>query len=110
MTTKPLYIDRDGNSITLEQMSTLMIDHDYCRIKKTTIAHIEGTEKIEISTVWLPGRISPTSGRAMYETMIFGGPEDGWQRQYDDVEEAKQGHNFAVMLSNGMRIQDRLVK
>lgn len=110
MTTEPLYIDRDGNSVTLEQISMLMLDRDYCRIKKTTIAHIDGTEKIEISTVWLPGKISFKSGRPVYETMIFGGPEDGWQKQYDDVEEAKRGHDFAVQLSNGMRLQDRLAK
>lgn len=110
MTTETTYLDKDGNTVTLAQMSVLMLDQDYCRVKKSQIAHIDGSEQIEISTVWLPGRVSASSGRPLFETMIFGGPENGWMRQYDDIEEAKRGHDFAVQLSNGMRLQDRLAK
>ena len=32
----------------------------------------------------------------LYETMIFGGPMDGYQEQYATVEEAREGHDEAL--------------
>lgn len=104
------YIDKEGNAITYAELTHLFTDKDYCRIKKTDIAHIEGNEEISVSTVWLAGQKSMSTGGPLFETMIFGGPENGWQKQYSDVEEAKRGHDFAVHLCTGMREKDKLAK
>jgi hypothetical protein len=101
------YVDKHGEKITHEQMLELAIDQGYCRVKKTQIAHIDGDERIEVSTVWLPGLSSVDSGKPVFETMIFGGPETGWSRQYSSLEEAKRGHDFAIHLCTGMREQDK---
>lgn len=101
------YVDKYGKKVTHEEMLELAIDQAYCRIKKTQVAHIDGIERIEVSTVWLPGSRSVT-GQPVFETMIFGGPETGWMKQYSDIEEAKRGHDFAIHLCTGMRAQDRV--
>jgi hypothetical protein len=104
------YVDKYGKKITHEEMIELAIDQSYCRIKKTQVAHIDGEERIEVSTVWLPGSKSVPEGKPVFETMIFGGPETGWMKQYTSLEEAQRGHDFAIHLCTGMRTQDRLVK
>lgn len=104
------YVDKYGNSITHEAMLNLAIDDEYCRVGKTQVAHIDGNESIEVSTVWLPGLSSEVDGKPVFETMIFGGPEDQWTRRYTNIDEAGLGHNFAVHLCTGLRAQDRLVK
>lgn len=103
------YIDKYGNEITKEEMLELAIDQSYCRINKTQIAHIDGVERIEVSTVWLPGQPSIAEGKPVFETMIFGGPETGWMKRYTSIEEALRGHNFAIHLCTGLRAQDRVV-
>jgi hypothetical protein len=103
------YIDKYGNKVTHEELLELAIDQGYCRVSKTQVAHIDGIERIEVSTVWLPGSRSIT-GQPVFETIIFGGPENGWIKQYNDIETAKLGHNFAIQLCTGLRLQDRLVK
>lgn len=102
------YVDKYGKKITHEEMLELAIDQGYCRINKTQVAHIDGVERIEVSTVWLPGSIS-IAGHPVFETMIFGGPETGWMKQYGSIEEAKHGHNFAIHLCTGLRAEDRVV-
>jgi hypothetical protein len=102
-----IYLDKHGESITREQMLELMIDQEYCRIKKTQIAHIDGDERIEVSTVWLPGHLSVSGDKPLFETMIFGGPETGWSKQYSSIDEARRGHDFAIHLCTGMRAQDK---
>ena len=102
------YVDKYGKKITEDEMLELGIDQGYCRISKTQVAHIDGIERIEVSTVWLPGSRSVPEGKPVFETMIFGGPETGWMKQYTSIEEAKHGHNFAVHLCTGMRAQDRV--
>lgn len=99
--------DRDGNLVPVEKITELAIDREYCRLMKTSIAHVDGDERIEISTVWVPQAIS-NKGGPVYETLIFGGPETGWSRLTTDVDSARHTHLFAIQLSNGMRARDRL--
>lgn len=35
----------------------------------------------------------------LFETMIFGGANDGWQDRYETIEEARKGHRKAVELA-----------
>jgi hypothetical protein len=107
--TEPFGFDKDGNKITESEMLILASDPDYRRIAKTSIPHIDGNEDISISTVWLP-ILGGINQRPLFETMIFGGPEDGWMKQSTDEAEASANHKLAVHLCTGLRAQDRLVK
>ena len=56
--------------------------------------------KIRVSTVFLGldhsfGRGAPI----LFETMIFGGKEDGYQQRYTSLEESMLGHERAVELA-----------
>jgi hypothetical protein len=58
---------------------------------------------IQISTVFLGLDHSfsflEESPPVLWETMIFGGEEDGYQERYCTKEEALEGHKIAVMLA-----------
>lgn len=99
------YFDKYGEKISYSRLMELAVDTDYTRIKVSQIAHIDGDESITVSTVWLWSGVLATG--PMFETMIFGGPEDGWRKQYTSIDEAKLGHDFAVHLCTGMREQDK---
>lgn len=103
-----IHIDKFGKEVSAFDMLRLAVDKDYCRIKKSDVAHIDGTEIIQVSTVWLPGVLSSTGPKPVFETMIFGGPEDGWTKRYSDIEEARRGHDYALHLSTGMRDKDKM--
>src|SRR5262245_20305996 len=55
-------------------------------------------DRAEISTVFLvhnhnfPGRGKPL----LFETMVFGGPNNGWCRRYTTWDEAERGHATTV--------------
>lgn len=108
--TDPFGFDKYGNKITEAEMLKLASDPDYKRIAKTSIPHIDGNEEITVSTVWLPILGGHLTEMALFETMIFGGPEDGWSRQSRILSEAITQHRFAIHLCTGLRAQDRLVK
>jgi hypothetical protein len=60
-------------------------------------------DDVRISTVFL-GIDHNHSGRGppvLWETMIFGGPHDGYQRRYTSRGAAFEGHNVAVALAKG---------
>jgi hypothetical protein len=64
------------------------------------VAHTE-VGQVEVSTVFLVldhnyGREGPP---VLYETMVFGGAHDQWQRRYATREAALAGHDQAVMLA-----------
>lgn len=100
-----VYFDKYGEKISYTRMMELALDTDYTRIKASQIAHVDGNEDITVSTVWLWSGVQATT--PLFETMIFGGPEDGWRKQYTNLEEAKLGHDFAIHLCTGMRAQDK---
>ena len=56
----------------------------------------------EISTVFLGIDRGIGSGApVLFETMIFGGMQDGYRERYQTIEEARQGHERAVGLAVG---------
>jgi hypothetical protein len=74
------------------------------RVAKTTIGDVW------ISTVFLAldhshyglGSRNPLSYKpVLWETMIFGGPHDGYQERYSSREAAIEGHRKAVQLVEG---------
>jgi hypothetical protein len=59
---------------------------------------------VEVSTVFLALDHNFGGGEPLlYETMIFGGPHDGYQERYASREEAERGHLSAVALARGER-------
>ncbi len=75
--------------------------------------HISNTVvlDINISTVFLgiDHRFGAQGLPILFETMVFGGKHDRYQRRYTDVESAKTGHNEAVeMVRNS--IMGKLLK
>jgi hypothetical protein len=56
---------------------------------------------VEISTVFLglDHNFSGTGPPVLWETMIFGGLENQYQRRYDSEEAALEGHARAVKLA-----------
>lgn len=62
--------------------------------------HLNFTEinEVTISTVMLPF----PHGLMYYETMIFGGKDNGYQERYNTIEDALKGHQEAVKkISDG---------
>lgn len=56
---------------------------------------------VRVSTVFLGLDYSFGGGSALlFETMIFGGPHDGYQRRYSTWNEAEHGHKAAVKIAN----------
>lgn len=67
------------------------------RLKRETVA-----EGVDVSTVFLGLDHSWGDGPPLlWETMIFGGPHDGYQERYSTHDEAMAGHAKAVALATG---------
>jgi len=57
--------------------------------------------EISVSTVFLGLDHSFGYGPpVLFETMIFGGPEDGYQERYTTWDEAVEGHKKAVKIAS----------
>lgn len=69
-------------------------------MSKNKIIARETSGSAMISTVFL----GFDHGGFLFETMIFGGEHNGYQKRYLEYEEAIQGHNDAVELVNKMQI------
>lgn len=82
------YFDRDGQPISLGQYEALFTDDDYRRV---ALSHIDD---VEVSTVWL-GLDHSLGGRVpmIFETMIFGGPNDTECWRWSTKEQALAGHD-----------------
>lgn len=104
---EPMYCDRSGQPITMEEWSNLLLDHENVIVKKTIVGHAE------VSTVWLGLNHNYWSGPPLiFETMIFrvnvtphnifGRVEllhdDLWdyQERYATEEAALAGHDRAI--------------
>lgn len=56
---------------------------------------------VRVSTVFLglDHRFGDNGPPLVFETMIFGGPQDSYQERYSTWEEAEAGHDRAVQLA-----------
>lgn len=79
--------------VTMEEYSKRI--HD---IKRVALDYVN--DSIKISTVFLGWDHSflDESEPILFETMIFGGEYDDFQRRYTTYNEALQGHNEAVEM------------
>jgi hypothetical protein len=64
----------------------------------------DGDARVEISTVFLGIDHNFGVGRVpiLFETMVFGGPEDGYCDRYATWDEAVVGHAAAVVLATAI--------
>jgi hypothetical protein len=87
------YYDRNGDPISFERWFELWHE-DYKRVAFDSVGDVE------VSTVWLGLNHSflPDSPPIIFETMVFGGPNDEDQERYSTEEEAIEGHRRWVQL------------
>lgn len=72
-------------------------------VKRTTVG------ESRVSTVFLGLDHSFEEGATpvLFETMVFGGPDDQYQERYTTWDEAEAGHDRIVaMLERGVRLDD----
>lgn len=85
------FVDRNGDSITMEEFMEKMADNEYRFVEVTMIE--KGSEMCRVSTVWLGVDHDFDDGVAqLFETMIFGGSHAGFERRYATELEALSGH------------------
>lgn len=85
------HYDRQGNRIDLMAWARLMEDDTYRRIAHDVV------DGCEVSTVWLGLDYGYGVGRAaIFETMIFGGEHDQYQRRYATEARAIAEHGGIV--------------
>lgn len=65
------------------------------------VARTEAVEGVLVSTVFLVinHSFTPDGEPILFETMIFGGQHDQYQRRYSTYDEAEQGHIEAVAIA-----------
>lgn len=71
--------------------------------KADRIVRKHEADGVRVSTVFIGLDHSFGDGPPLlFETMIFGGPRDGWMDRYSTWDEAEEGHERAVaMLATG---------
>lgn len=83
-----LWYDRDGKAIGVADMVRLCRDHEYRVVARDFVG------RTEVCTVWL-GFDHSFRGRVplLFETIVFGGRMDQYQRRYTTEEAARTGHD-----------------
>ena len=99
----PKYYDRDGKSITQEEWQEKVADIEYQRVG--VFETLANGEKISVATIWMGMNQSfvPTEEPVIFQTMVFGGRNNGLCRRYSTELEALVGHNEIVDI-----VQDTL--
>lgn len=97
------YFDRDGNSITQEEWQEKVTDIEYQRVG--VFETLANGEKISVATIWvgMDQSFVPNEDPVIFETMVFGGRNNGLCRRYSTELEALVGHNEIVDI-----VQDTL--
>lgn len=68
--------------------------------QKGKVDYIEFPDGVRVSTIFLGMDHSMGDGPPLlFETMIFGGEHDQYQRRYTTYEEAQEGHRKAVEIA-----------
>lgn len=74
-------------------------------MSKNKVMARERSSESMISTVFLGFDHGGSSGKPLlFETMIFGGEHDGYQKRHFEYDEAIKEHNDAVELVNKVQI------
>jgi hypothetical protein len=95
LSTMANWYDRSGNPLNnYIKIEELLLDDEYRVIDNTKIGDAT------ISTVWLglDHSFGADPKPLIFETMIFGGPHDGYCKRYATEIEAQGGHELAVIM------------
>lgn len=89
---RPMWHGLKGEALTNEQAERLLGDIDKRRIAQTIIR--DRRERIKVSTIFMPIDMGflDEARPVLWETMVFGGSEDGVQMRYASRAAAKEGH------------------
>ena len=97
------YYDRQGGAISMEEWARRLGDREY---KCVAVSEVPGTG-ITISTVWLGLDHNWGDGPPLiFETMVFGGPNDQDCYRYSTEEEALAGHEARMKENNIIVLQE----
>lgn len=111
---RPLYFDKEGKPISMRQWGELKysgdMQSDYARIGWDEVpGEDRDGESAHVSTVWLGidhGIRRGDDPPVIFETLVFGGPQDGVMLRYCTEEQAEVGHKAVVLaLRNGLPLE-----
>src|SRR5687768_5498583 len=89
-----MHYDREGNPISLETWGKLLEDPSYKRLASHQLSHVT------VSTVWLGLDHSWGAGPpVIFETMVFGGPDNSYQERYRTELDARLGHLRTLVMT-----------
>lgn len=96
---RPMWYGLKGEPLTSKEANTLLRDRRR-KVAQTLIRN--GRERVSVSTIFLVvdyGMAIPGGPRVpvLWETMVFGGPLDGYQDRYASRRVAKAGHAVTVI-------------
>ena len=78
--------------------------------KDRILAKTDVSPDVHVSTVFL-GLDHGFGGKPLwFETMIFGGEHDDYQKRYSTWEEAETGHEYAVIMAGGRVVPNTFLK
>jgi hypothetical protein len=97
---RPVYYDRQGAPMTMQQWAQRFEDEDYRHIARDVIGPDEPLDPaplIIVSTFWLGLNHDWRSGEPLiYETIIVGGEHDASGMWYATERQAREGHRRVV--------------
>lgn len=87
----PDYYAKDGSPLELMDWAAAMEGDD------RQVAD-DSVDDVRVSTVWLGlnHNFNPDGPPLIFETMVFGGDDDGWQDRYSTEAQARAGHTKVV--------------
>ena len=68
--------------------------------RKVALDKMPGDVRVSTVFLGLDHGFLASEDPILFETMIFGGPEDGYQERYKTWKEAEEGHKRALELVN----------
>lgn len=94
------YILKDGKPVATD---SILQWASWFETADRTLLRTDITADVDVSTVFL-GIDHNFTGKGppvLWETLIRGGPRDGWMDRYTSEKDAKKGHKRACALARG---------
>lgn len=93
-----MYYNKDGTEATREEWVAMFEDAETRKV---------ALSEVSVSTVFMgmDHRFGGDGPPILWETMIFGGPHDGYQQRYSSVTAAIEGHAYAAALALGLEYE-----
>jgi hypothetical protein len=87
-----MYYDKQGNKIDINDWGRLLGNDSYRKVAFDSVGNVT------VSTVWLglDHNFYGEGEKLIFETLVFGGEDDGYMERYSTLEEAKKGHKRIV--------------